>query len=206
MLLVLLRMPQRNGSFNVMEKLSKTLTLVTGGAASGKSALAERVARGTAKTKIYIATLQPFDDEMRAKAVQHQADRGDDWTTIEAPIDVANVLRKAAPDDVILLDCATLWLTNVILADMDVQVACDEMVNALVTCPCDVIVVSNEVGMGIVPDNALSRKFRNAQGKLNQMIATKADTVVTVISGLPLVLKGSCDTVSATHVFPAGKV
>ncbi|MBB5720489.1 adenosylcobinamide kinase/adenosylcobinamide-phosphate guanylyltransferase [Loktanella ponticola] len=186
--------------------MRKTLYFVTGGAASGKSTFAETLARGTEKPKIYVATMQPYDDEMRAKLTKHQSDRGDDWTTIEAPIDVVTILKKAQPTDVILLDCVTLWLTNVLLADHDVEAACGELVNALVTCRCDVVVVSNEVGMGIVPDNALSRKFRNMQGKINQMIAARADTVITVISGLPLVLKGSCDLVSATHVFPAGKV
>jgi adenosylcobinamide kinase/adenosylcobinamide-phosphate guanylyltransferase len=185
---------------------SKTVTFVTGGAASGKSTFAEQVVRATGKPKTYIATLQPFDDEMQAKTVKHQADRGDDWITIEAPINVTEILQKADPSIVILLDCVTLWLTNVILADMDVDAACAELVNALLTCPCDVVVVSNEVGMGIVPDSALSRKFRNMQGKINQMIAAQANTVVTVISGIPLVLKGSYDPVSATHVFPAGKV
>ena len=119
---------------------------------------------------------------------------------------MAEVLSNVADDHVILLDCVTLWLTNVLLAGMDISAACDELMNALLTCPCDVVVVSNEVGMGIVPENALSRKFRNAQGKLNQLIASKADTVMTVISGLPLVLKGSYDLNTATHVFPAGKV
>lgn len=186
--------------------MRKTLYFVTGGAASGKSTFAETLVRGTGKPKIYVATMQPYDDEMRTKLTKHQSDRGDDWTTIEAPIDVVTILENAQPTDVILLDCVTLWLTNVLLADHDVDAACGELVNALVTCPCDVVVVSNEVGMGIVPDNAISRKFRNMQGKINQMIAARADTVVTVISGLPLVLKGSCDLVSATHVFPAGKV
>ena len=186
--------------------MQKTLYFVTGGAASGKSTLAEAVARQRGKPKIYIATMQPYDDEMRAKLTKHQSDRGGDWTTIEAPIDVAPILENAQATDVILLDCVTLWLTNVLLAEQDVDAACDGLVNALVTCPCDVIVVSNEVGMGIVPDNALSRKFRNMQGKINQMIAARADTVLTVISGLPLVLKGHYDPVPATHVFPAGKV
>lgn len=179
---------------------------MTGGAASGKSTFAESIVRGTGKPKTYIATMQPYDDEMRAKSAKHQADRGDDWTTVEAPIDVVSVLDQAQSGDVILLDCVTLWLTNVLLGDHDIDAACDALVNALLTCACDVVVVSNEVGMGIVPDNALSRKFRNAQGKINQMIAARADVVMTVISGLPLILKGNYDPVSATHVFPAGKV
>jgi adenosylcobinamide kinase/adenosylcobinamide-phosphate guanylyltransferase len=184
----------------------KTLTFVTGGAASGKSSFAESVVRATGKPKTYIATMQPYDDEMREKATKHQADRGDDWTTVEAPFDVVSVLHAARRSDVILLDCVTLWLTNVLLADHDIDAACNDLVNALVNSPSDVIVVSNEVGMGIVPDNELSRKFRNAQGKVNQMIAARADVVLTIIAGLPLVLKGSYDPISATHVFPAGKV
>jgi adenosylcobinamide kinase/adenosylcobinamide-phosphate guanylyltransferase len=184
----------------------KSLTFVTGGAASGKSSFAERMTRVNGKPKTYIATLQPFDDEMQAKTVKHQLDRGTDWTTIEVPIEVGDVLAKLGAGDVVLLDCVTLWLTNVIISEMDADAACEELVNALLTCACDVVVVSNEVGMGIVPDNALSRKFRNMQGKINQMIAARADTVVTVISGLPLVLKGSSDLVPATHAFPAGKV
>lgn len=189
-----------------MDFINKKLIFVTGGAASGKSTFAEKIARTTGKPKTYIATLQPFDHEMQAKTEKHQADRGEDWTTIEAPIEVANVLSQCSTGQIVLLDCITLWLTNVLLADMDLNAACEELVNALLTCPCDVVVVSNEVGMGIVPDNALSRKFRNAQGKLNQRIATKADVVITVISGLPLVLKGSYDLDTATHVFPVGKV
>jgi adenosylcobinamide kinase/adenosylcobinamide-phosphate guanylyltransferase len=182
------------------------LYFVTGGAASGKSAFAEKVVRATGKPKTYIATMQPYDDEMRAKSAKHQADRGDDWTTVEAPLDVVSVLNQAQAGDVILLDCVTLWLTNILLGDHGIDAACDALVNALLTCTCDVVVVSNEVGMGIVPDNALSRKFRNAQGKVNQMIAARADVVMTVISGLPLVLKGSYDLFAATHVFPTGKV
>lgn len=190
----------------MQEKSRKTLYFVTGGAASGKSTFAEKVVRATGKPKTYVATMQPYDDEMRAKLEKHQQQRGGDWTTIEAQIDIVSVLDQASADDIILLDCVTLWLTNVLLGDHDVDAACDALVNALLTCACDVVVVSNEVGMGIVPDNALSRKFRNAQGKVNQMIAARADVVMTVISGLPLVLKGSYDPVSATHVFPAGKV
>lgn len=178
----------------------KRVTLITGGAASGKSAFAERVVRATGKPKTYIATLQPLDDEMQAKTVRHQAQRGEDWVTVEAPIEVAPVLLAASADQVILLDCVTLWLSNVLLADYDIDAACDDLLTALLNCPCDVVAVSNEVGMGIVPDNALSRKFRNAQGKLNQMIAGHADDVMTVISGLPLVLKGPYDPASFTLV------
>jgi len=166
---------------------------VIGGAASGKSVLAERLVRETGKPKTYIATLQPFDDEMQAKVTRHQQDRGDDWRTVEAPLDPVSVIREADPDGIVLLDCVTLWLTNVMLAEQDVDAALGDLLETLSAAPCEVVVVSNEVGMGIVPDNALSRRFRNAQGQLNQRLAKQADTVVTVIAGLPLVLKGACD-------------
>ncbi len=173
----------------------KNISFVVGGAASGKSAFAERLTRSTGKPKTYIATLQPFDDEMRAKAQRHQSDRGDDWTTIEAPIDVGTVLRNASADQVILLDCVTLWLTNILLAERDISAEVATLLDDINAAPCDIIIVSNEVGMGIVPENALSRQFRNEQGRLNQRLAGHADTVVSVIAGLPLVLKGSCDIV-----------
>jgi len=169
------------------------LQFVVGGAASGKSAFAERLIRQRGKPKLYVATMQPFDDETKAKIADHRRDRGDDWTTVEAPIDVARVLNTAEANQAVLLDCATLWLTNVVLAERDVEGDCAALLDALRGCAADVVVVSNEVGMGIVPDNALSRRFRNAQGRLNQMLAGAADDVVTVIAGLPLVLKGAPD-------------
>lgn len=172
-----------------------TLTFVIGGAASGKSDLAERLARATGKPRLYLATLQPFDDEMRAKVADHRAARGPDWDTVETPIGPGAVIRAAGADRVILLDCLTLWLTNVMLGEHDIDAAVGALLADLSAAPCDVIVVSNEVGMGIVPDNALSRRFRNAQGRLNRQVATRADTVVTVIAGLPLVLKGTASAV-----------
>lgn len=182
------------------------LTFVVGGAASGKSSFAEMLTRAANKPKVYIATLQPFDKEMHDKVSQHREDRGTDWITMEAHLDVAGAVATAEPHQIILLDCVTLWLTNVILAEVDVDAAIDGLLQALADAPCDVVVVSNEVGMGIVPDNALSRKFRNAQGKVNRLIAAQADTVLTVIAGLPLALKGDCDFVKPPRVVPAGKV
>ena len=166
------------------------LTLVLGGAASGKSAYAESLAMKSTRPRIYIATAQAFDAEMKDKIADHQRVRGPDWTTIEAPVDLPAALGRVQPEDVVLIDCATLWLSNIILADQDVKQAKDDLLNALAAAPCPVVIVSNEVGQGIVPDNALSRKFRNAQGRLNQDIAAKADTVVAVMAGLPLALKG----------------
>ncbi len=166
------------------------IIFVVGGAASGKSAYAERLARASGKPKTYIATLQAYDDEMRDKIAKHQRDRGDDWTTLEAPMDICVPLADADPDHIVLLDCVTLWLTNIMLAEKDIEKEVDGFLKALKSASSDVVVVSNEVGMGIVPDNALSRRFRAAQGSLNQRLARVSDSVVTVIAGMPLALKG----------------
>ncbi|SLN51863.1 Bifunctional adenosylcobalamin biosynthesis protein CobP [Pseudooctadecabacter jejudonensis] len=167
-----------------------SFTFVIGGTASGKSAYAESLCFQTKKPRVYIATAQAFDDEMRAKISLHQAQRGDDWRTLEAPLEAAAALATCTADDVVLLDCATLWLSNLLLADRDLDADGDALLGAIATCPAQVIVVSNEVGQGVVPDNALARQFRNAQGRLNQKLAAQADTVVQVIVGLPQVLKG----------------
>ena len=166
------------------------LSLVVGGARSGKSAFAEGLVTGSGRPRRYIATAEAWDDEMRARIAQHQTDRGADWTTVEAPLDLAAALSEARAEEVVLIDCATLWLTNHLLADHDLQAEGDRLLAALSACPAPVVIVSNETGWGIVPDNALARRFRDAQGRLNQRFATQADLVVTVIAGLPLVLKG----------------
>ncbi len=166
------------------------LSLVLGGAASGKSAFAESlIAKGNGDP-IYIATAQIFDDEMAEKILRHREMRGEGWTTIEEPLDLPDALSRVADGQPALIDCATLWLTNVILGDHDVAQYSDAFITALGTCKGPVVIVSNEVGQGIVPDNALSRKFRNAQGRLNQTLAAQAELVVTVMAGLPLPLKG----------------
>ena len=167
------------------------LSLVVGGARSGKSRLAERLVAGTGRLRHYIATAQARDDEMRAKIVAHQADRGLDWVTHEVPRDVAAVLAAIPAGDAVLLDCATLWLNNVLLAEADVEAECAGLLAALGACQAPVVVVSNEVGWGIVPDNALARAFRNHQGRLNQQVAAQAGLVVGVMAGLPMVLKGA---------------
>ncbi len=166
------------------------LTLVLGGASSGKSKFAESLCKKSGLDKVYIATAQVFDDEMADKVSRHLTQRGSDWKTIEAPVDVAGAIQSAPDGSVILLDCATLWLTNVILGEHDLDEQTHALISALTSSCNPIVVVSNEVGMGIVPDNALSRKFRNAQGALNQQIASDAGCVVAVMAGLPLVLKG----------------
>lgn len=167
------------------------LTLVIGGAASGKSTYAETLVVATGRPRVYIATAQSYDDEMEAKVSAHRAQRGPDWRTIEEPFDAASALRSAKATETALLDCATLWLSNHLLADHDIGAQSEYLLAALRECTAQVVVVSNEVGYGIVPENALSRQFRNAQGRLNRDIATQADLVVTVIAGLPLILKGA---------------
>jgi adenosylcobinamide kinase/adenosylcobinamide-phosphate guanylyltransferase len=163
---------------------------VIGGARSGKSTYAERLIFATARPRRYIATAEAWDDEMRARIAQHQQDRGTDWTTVEAPRDLAPALAAACKDEAVLIDCATLWLTNHVLAEHDIEDETDGLITALAACPAPVVIVTNEVGWGIVPENALARRFRDAQGRLNQRLAAEAALVVTVIAGLPLVLKG----------------
>lgn len=168
-----------------------SLTLVTGGAKSGKSRFAEGLVTASARPRVYIATAQAWDTEMQAKIAAHQADRGGDWHTIESPRDVASALAQVPPDAAVLLDCATMWLTNALLAEADLASETETLLAALAACPAPVVVVSNELGWSIVPDNALARRFRDAQGRLNQRLAGQAGLVVAVISGLPLVLKGA---------------
>ncbi|MGV6805867.1 MAG: bifunctional adenosylcobinamide kinase/adenosylcobinamide-phosphate guanylyltransferase [Ruegeria sp.] len=166
------------------------LTFVLGGAASGKSAFAEQVAVSSGKNRVYIATSQVFDDEMRQKIRQHVAQRGDGWTTIEVPIDLTTALSALRPDQICLVDCATMWLSNHLLADSNIGKEQSDLLAALRNCLAQVVVVSNEVGHGIVPDNDLARTFREAQGRLNIALAAQADLVVQVTAGLPQVLKG----------------
>jgi len=166
------------------------LSLLIGGARSGKSRLAERLVSGTGLVRRYIATAEAWDDEMRDRIARHRADRGAGWITVEAPLALATALAEARAGEVVLVDCATLWLTNHLLADHDLDAEGEGLIAALAACAAPVVVVSNEVGWGIVPENALARAFRDAQGRLNQRIAAEAGLVVGVMAGLPMVLKG----------------
>lgn len=167
------------------------LALVLGGAASGKSAFAEGLVTATGLARVYVATAQVWDNEMANKVARHRDMRGGGWRTVEEPQDIARALAGISATDVVLIDCATLWLTNTMLSDADLPLAEAALFAALDACPAPVVIVSNEVGQGIVPDNALARRFRDAQGGLNQRIAARAGLVVMVIAGLPLVLKGA---------------
>ncbi len=166
------------------------LTFVLGGAASGKSGYAEQLTVSSGKNRVYLATSQVFDDEMRDKVDQHIAQRGAGWTTVEAPFDLQPTLACITETQICLIDCATMWLTNHVLAENDLAAEQDGLMTALRACRGEVVIVSNEVGQGIVPDNALARRFRESQGRLNIALAAQADLVVQVTAGLPQVLKG----------------
>ena len=167
------------------------ITLVLGGARSGKSRHAEALVSACAPPWRYIATAEAHDDEMAARIAEHRVRRGADWHTVEAPRDLPDALASAAPVGAVLVDCLTLWLSNLMLADADIAAETARLDDALTRAVVPVVLVSNEVGLGIVPDNALARRFRDAQGRLNQQIAARADHVVMMVAGLPLVVKGN---------------
>jgi adenosylcobinamide kinase / adenosylcobinamide-phosphate guanylyltransferase len=164
--------------------------LVLGGARSGKSAYAQSLAEAHSPDRLYLATAAAGDDEMAARIARHQADRGQGWTTVEEPIEIAAALLKhAQPTRVVLVDCLTLWLSNVVLAGRDPGPAVTALAGTMAELPGPVIFVSNEVGMGIVPDHKLGRDFRDWQGRANQKIGAVCDAVIFVAAGLPLQLK-----------------
>ena len=175
---------------NQGEKMASEMTLVIGGADSGKSVFAEDLAKKHAGPRHYIATAQAFDAEMRAKINRHITRRGPGWQTAETPLYPETELERLPQEVVCLFDCATLWLSNHLLAEHDLADASDRLLAALDACTARLIVVSNEVGHGVVPDNQLGRRFRDAQGRLNIELAALADVVVQVTVGLPRVLKG----------------
>jgi adenosylcobinamide kinase/adenosylcobinamide-phosphate guanylyltransferase len=165
------------------------LTLVLGGTRSGKSAYAESLFAGQA-TPVYLATGSAGDDEMADRIARHRTRRGVHWRTVEEPIGLAAaLLRESRPDQPILVDCLTLWLGNLMGRDRDIDQASDALLSILPRLPGPVVMVSNEVGWGIVPDNALARRFRDHAGELHQRIAAEAESVVLVAAGLPLKLK-----------------
>jgi len=171
--------------------VSDAITLILGGARSGKSRYAESLVAGFPRPWLYVATAEPLDDEMAARIAAHRARRGAGWQAVEAPRDLAGVLAEAPPVGAVLIDCLTLWLSNLMLADADADVEAEIMRldGVLARAAAPVVLVSNEVGLGIVPDNVLARRFRDAQGRLNQYIAARADRVVLMVAGLPMVVK-----------------
>jgi adenosylcobinamide kinase/adenosylcobinamide-phosphate guanylyltransferase len=167
----------------------QSLTFLLGGARSGKSAHAERLVTEFPSPWTYVATAQAFDEEMAERIALHRSRRGEGWMTLDAPLDLAGTLRKQPEGRPVLVDCLTLWLTNHMMAEHDLEAVSTELEQVLAAPRGPWFVVSNEVGLGIVPDNALARRFRDAAGRLNQRVAARADKVLFMVSGLPLMVK-----------------
>jgi len=166
--------------------------LVLGGARSGKSAYAERLVAESGLDAVYVATAAADDAEMAARIETHRARRDPSWRTVEAPDRVEDALRQEAGEGrAVLVDCLTLWLSNLMLADGDIGSRTERLVETARDANGLRVFVSNEVGLGLVPETPLGRRFRDAQGRLNQAVAGAADHVVFMAAGLPLVLKGS---------------
>jgi adenosylcobinamide kinase/adenosylcobinamide-phosphate guanylyltransferase len=166
-------------------------TLVLGGARSGKSALAEQLARDSGLERHYVATGQAWDEEMRQRVLQHRQGRGEGWQTHEVPLDLPLHLQQLqGVGRVVLVDCLTLWVTNLMMADTDIDASGRALVDCVAGHKGRLILVSNEVGLGIVPDNKMAREFRDHAGRLHQQIAAVAEEVYFVAAGLPLKMKG----------------
>lgn len=165
--------------------------LVLGGARSGKSRYAQAQAEATASDLVYVATAQALDTEMADRIARHRADRGPRWRTVEAPLDLPGIIREESRSDTLLLvDCLTLWASNLMFADRNIDASVAALRTAIADAPGPLIFVSNEVGLGIVPDNAMARRFRDVAGEINQAVAAAVDRAVLIVAGLPLLLKG----------------
>jgi len=163
---------------------------VLGGARSGKSRHAQQRAEALPGRHFFIATAQAYDDEMCERIAHHRADRDMRWTTVEAPFELPGaVAANDAADAVILIDCLTLWASNLLLQDADAEQATGQLCRTIAAAKGQVILVANEVGSGIVPDNVLARRFRDIAGRMNQAVAATADEVLLVTAGLSLRLK-----------------
>ncbi|WP_374345777.1 bifunctional adenosylcobinamide kinase/adenosylcobinamide-phosphate guanylyltransferase [Phenylobacterium sp.] len=172
-----------------------SLIFVLGGARSGKTRYAlseaQRLAAEAGGRKVMIATAEALDGEMADRIARHKAERGPDWATLEVPLALAEAIRSLRPRDVAVVDCLTLWLSNLMHAEAEIADETEALIAALDASPADaVILISNEVGQGIVPENALARRFRDEAGWMHQAIAGAVDQMVVVQAGLPMVLKG----------------
>jgi adenosylcobinamide kinase/adenosylcobinamide-phosphate guanylyltransferase len=166
-------------------------TLVLGGARSGKSSFAEGLVRASGLAKVYVATAEAGDGEMRERIAHHSARRGTEWRTVEEPLRLVDAIsREAERGRILLIDCLTLWLSNLMHAGQDIARETDRLTDALQGAACPVVLVSNEVGLGHVPETPLGRQFRDEQGRLNQRVAAVVPNVAFVAAGLPLWLKG----------------
>lgn len=167
------------------------ITFVLGGARSGKSSFAEKLVEGSKLQPVYLATGRAFDSEMEKRISIHRDRRGDHWQTLEEPLDLVGTLEKqSGMDRFVLVDCLTLWITNLMMAERDVMAETQRLVAALPSLSGPVVFVSNEVGLGIVPENAMAREFRDFAGFAHQAVAAVADEVYFLAAGLPLKMKG----------------
>jgi adenosylcobinamide kinase/adenosylcobinamide-phosphate guanylyltransferase len=167
-------------------------TLVLGGARSGKSAFAEGMIGDSGLARVYLATAAAGDDEMRTRSEQHRLRRGGGWVTVEERLALVDALtREASHGRAVLVDCLTLWLSNLMLAERDPEVEARRLARFLGVAKYPIVLVSNEVGLGLVPEIPLGRNFRDAQGRLNQIVAATVPNVVFIAAGLPLWLKHS---------------
>lgn len=166
----------------------RRVTFVLGGARSGKSARALAIA--TTPPRRFLATAEALDSEMAERIQRHVLERGSDWTTIEEPVEISPIVAEAE-GGCLVLDCLTLWLSNLMHHDREIEPEFDRLLAALVESRAHVVLVSNEVGLAIAPENALARRFRDLQGRLNQQVAAAADHVEFIAAGLPLVLKST---------------
>jgi adenosylcobinamide kinase/adenosylcobinamide-phosphate guanylyltransferase len=162
--------------------------LILGGARSGKTRRALAIGEPFA-ARYYIATAEALDAEMMDRIARHRQERGDGWTTLEAPLDLPTAIASLPGGTVGVVDCLTLWLSNLMGANRDVESAGRELLRAVRVCPATLVLVSNEIGLGLVPETALGRAFRDAQGRINQAVAATATEVEFVVAGLPLRLK-----------------
>jgi adenosylcobinamide kinase / adenosylcobinamide-phosphate guanylyltransferase len=170
------------------------LTLILGGTRSGKSRYAERLVLGSGLAPVYVATAEPLDDEMAARIAEHRARRGASWRTVEEPLELVAVLQKeCVPERAVLVDCLTLWLANLMVKERAVRVEIEGLMAALAQLQGALVLVSNEVGLGVVPIDAMARTFVDHAGWLHQRIAEQADVVVFMSAGLPLPLKSPAD-------------
>ncbi len=195
---------QRNAEIGLFAKPStigqkmKEILFVTGGCRSGKSRFALKFADRYFQQKIFVATCQALDQEMRKRIKKHRKARGSDWQTVEVPIQIAEAIAAhGSQGDVILVDCLTLWTNNLLAeggSQEEILTHTDALTRAIREAPCSVVLVSNEVGTGIVPENQLARKFRDLAGMVNQKIAECANKVVWMVAGIPVSVKGKLET------------
>ncbi len=171
----------------------RDITLILGGASSGKSAWAERYVLEQGQKVGYIATAQAFDAEMKEKIAQHRERRGDEWTTREEPVNIISCFDAFPAEQPVLLDCATLWLSNLMLAEKNIAAESSAFIDYLHNYTGKLVIVSNEAGLSVIPHTQMGRDFQKAQGQLNQKLASLADRVVLIVSGLPLLLKGKLE-------------